>query len=264
MTDDITPDWGPLRELAQRVLERGDALELNDRTRMILDAAAREVALRPHEVEAALNSVSTAATLLQDIWRRIEDGEERLSDAHFRAYRLRDQGDFPGARKVMEDLLELETVPLYRRMAQTVLANLTRLEAVATRGHVEADFQPWQQLRILARRVQHGHPLVLREDLRGFLRQTAPSLAFSEAEADEALTTVEGAQALLAEMVKRIDDGRQRITQALSRMMERREAGDRDGALQALREVLAVERVPTYRQMAEECLATYDEPFPER
>jgi DUSAM domain-containing protein len=191
-----------------------------------------------------------------------DDGEERLSDVSFRAYRLRDQGDFPAARKVMEEALESETVPLYRQIVQTVITNLTRLEAVASTGHVEADFQPWQQLRVLARRVRQGHTLELRDDLRDFLRRTAPSVAISETEADEALVTVEGTQALLAEMVKRIEDGKQRITQALSRMMDRREAGDRDGALQALREVLAVERVPKYRQMAEECLAMDDAPLP--
>lgn len=192
-----------------------------------------------------------------------EDGEERLSDVSFRAYRLRDQGDFPGARKVMEDALERETVPLYRQIAQTMITNLTRLEAVASTGRIEVDFQPWPQLRVLARRVQQGHPLELRDDLRGFLRQTAPSVAIREAEVDEALATVEGAHSLLAEMVKRIEDGKQRITQALSRMMDRREEGDRDSALQALREVLSVERVPKYRQMAEACLAKYDGPFPE-
>ncbi|MDC0711656.1 DUF2379 family protein [Stigmatella sp. ncwal1] len=261
MTEENKPDWGPIRGLARRVLERGDALELSDDTRRLLDEGAREVAIPPQDVEDALRSVPSATTLLREIWRRLEGGEERLSDVTYRAYRLRDRGDFKAARQLMEEALSIEPVPLYRQIAETVLANLTRLEAVAENGHVEADFQPWEQLRVLARRVQHGKPLELSDGLRDFMRQTAPSVAIRETEAAEALVTAEGAQALLTQMLERIEDGKQRITQALSRMTACREAGDRDGALQALRDVLTVEIVPTYRQMAEECLARYDEPL---
>jgi hypothetical protein len=63
-------------------------------------------------------------------------------------------------------------------------------------------------------------------------------------------------------MVERILGGEHRIKRALSRMMDCREAGDREGALQALRDVLAVEVVPMYRQMAQENLDRYDEPPP--
>jgi DUSAM domain-containing protein len=73
---------------------------------------------------------------------------------------------------------------------------------------------------------------------------------------------VEGAEALIREIVTRIRDGERRITQAMFRMTSLRDAGDIEGARQQMREVLAVEVVPLYREMAEENLAGLDEEFP--
>lgn len=65
---------------------------------------------------------------------------------------------------------------------------------------------------------------------------------------------------VLAKMLERIESGKQRILQALHRMMLCEEAGDLEGARQHLRDVLAVEVVPQYRLMAEENLAGLDKP----
>jgi DUSAM domain-containing protein len=263
MTEENEVDWDPIRTLARRVLERGDTLDLSDATRALLHTGAREVAISPAEAEDAMRSVSTATTLLREIQRRMDDGNDRLSEASFRAYRLRDTGDFNAARRLLEDVLRVEVVPLYRQVAETVLENLAKLEAVATSGLVAVDVNPWAQVRVLARRIQEGCSLELHDELCAFLRKTAPSVAISEAETDAALQSAEGAEALLGKMLERIDEGQSRIRQALSRMMDLREAGDREGALQQLRDVLAVEVVPLYRQMAQENLDRYDEPLPD-
>ena len=122
MTKDT--DWDELRSLAQQVLEGGAALELTDATRGLLRRTAQQVAISQVDTEEALRSLSTATTLLGEIRRRIRDGSNRLSDALHRAYRLRDSGDLEGARRLMEDLLEIEVVPLYREQAEILLEEL--------------------------------------------------------------------------------------------------------------------------------------------
>ena len=125
MTEDT--DWDELRALAQQVLERGAVLELTDASRALLIRTAQQVAIRQTDAEASLRSLSTATALLGEIRRRIRDGSNRLSDALHRAYRLRDRGDVEGARRLMEDLLEIEVVPLYREQAEILLEELAQL-----------------------------------------------------------------------------------------------------------------------------------------
>lgn len=125
MTEDT--DWDELRALAQQVLERGAALELTDATRALLIRTAQQVAISQAAAEAALHNLSTATALLGEIRQRIRDGSNRLSDALHRAYRLRDRGDLKGARRLMEDLLEIEVVPLYREQAEILLEELAQL-----------------------------------------------------------------------------------------------------------------------------------------
>jgi DUSAM domain-containing protein len=43
-----------------------------------------------------------------------------------RAYSLRDAGDIAGARKVLQEWLAVEVVPLYREQAEIVLEKLAR------------------------------------------------------------------------------------------------------------------------------------------
>jgi DUSAM domain-containing protein len=64
--------------------------------------------------------------LLGEIQRRIRDGSNRLADALHQVYRLRDSGDLEGARRLMEDLLEIEVVPLYREQAELLLEELAQ------------------------------------------------------------------------------------------------------------------------------------------
>jgi DUSAM domain-containing protein len=117
-------DWDELRALARQVLENGTPLELTDATHALLRRTAQQVAIPQGDAEAALNDLSTATTLLGEIRRRIRDGSNRLADALHQAYRLRDRGDLKGARSLLEDLLAIEVVPLYREQAEILLEEL--------------------------------------------------------------------------------------------------------------------------------------------
>lgn len=263
MTDEERLVWRRFEKLERQVLERGQSLELDDETRTILSESAQLVAISPTDIEDALRGISTATTLLREISRRLAEGSKRERKSYSQVDRLREQGDFAGARKVLEDALAVEIVPYYREQLEIRLDHLATLEEIFSTGHVEEDFHPWEQIRVLALRVRLGKPLELRDDLRDFLRQTAPSVAISEAEAEAALETREDAETLLEKMMERIWEGQQRIKQALTRMMNCQEAGDPEGARQGMRDVLAVEVVPQYRQMAEECLRNCDKPPPD-
>lgn len=259
MTDEDRVDWRRVEELARRVLEQGESLDLSDENRATLSGGARLVAISPTDTIDALRGAATAATLLREIWRRLRDGSKRLGTADAQTDRLRDKGDFAGARKVLEDALAVEVVPHYREQIAIRVEYLATFEEVYLTGCVTEDFHPWGQIRALALRVEQGKPLELRDNLRAFLRQTAPSVAISEVEAEDALKSVEGTEALLALMVKRMEDGKQRISQALYRMIRCQEAGDLEGARQQMRDLLAVEVVPKYRQAAQENLAGLNE-----
>ncbi|MDY7226073.1 DUSAM domain-containing protein [Hyalangium rubrum] len=263
MTDEEGLVWHQLEQLDQRVLEQGEPLELSDGTRAILTGGARFVAISPKDAEDALRGVSTATTLLGEIRRRIRAASFRLGDADSLADRLREKGDLAGARKALEDALAVEVVPHYKEQLEIRLDYQATFEAIFLTGHVEEDFHPWGQIRALSLRVRQGKPLEPRDDLREFLRKTAPSVAISEAEAEELLDAEKGAEALLAMMLMRMEDGKQRIFQALYQMIRCEEAGDLEGARQQLREVLAVELVPQYRRMAEENLSRLDRPSSE-
>ena len=109
----------------------------------------------------------------------------------------------------------------------------------------------WYPIRMLDNRVQQGEPLVLTEEIRTLLRRTAPTVAIGEAEAEAALATTESASALLHEIRRRITEGSRRLSRALHQMYSLRDARDLDGARQQLRDLLAVEVVPHYRDIAE-------------
>ncbi|WNG40220.1 DUF2379 domain-containing protein [Archangium violaceum] len=261
MSDKI--DWDPIRALAKRVLDQGEALELTDDTRALLLRSAHEVAINSEDAESALGSLPTATTLLQEIRRRISDGSRRLSRARNRAYELRDAGELDGAQQQMRDALALEVVPFYRKQAELALEKLAQLAEVSETGHINANLPDRDQLVILERRIQQGHALALTDDLLAILRRTAPTAAISDAETEEALTSPKGAEALIRMMLSRFRDGKQRITRALFRMTSLRDSGDLDGARQQMRDVLAVEIVPQYREMAEEQLKALDKQLSE-
>ena len=258
VSDEI--NWDRIRDLAQRVLEHGEPLELSGNIQSLLLKSAREVAISDQDAEEAVRSLSTATTLLREVRQRIRDGSNRLGKAQDRVDELQRKGDLDGAQQVMRDVLAVEVVPLYRKIAEILLDELTGLSEVRATGRLKADLPDRPQLAVLIQRIQQGHALELTDDLRALLRRTAPTAALSEAETEDGLKSPEGAEALMGMILSRFQKGERRFLRAMYRMVSLRDAGDVEGARQQMREVLAVEVVPQYRQMAEEQLRGLDRP----
>ncbi|PTL77131.1 DUSAM domain-containing protein [Vitiosangium sp. GDMCC 1.1324] len=255
-------DWEELQTLAQDVFESGAPLELSSETRALLARTARQVAISQQDAEDALRSLPTATTLLREIRQRIRDGSHRLGDALDQAGKLQKKGDLDRAHQVMRDLLAVEVVPLYREHAEVQLEELTGLMEVLATGRLNPDLPDRPQLAVLAQRIQQGHALALTDDIRALLRRIAPTAAVSETETEEALKSPEGAEALMEMILSRFQKGERRFLRSMYRMTSLRDAGDLEGARQQMRDVLAVEVVPLYREMAEEQLRGLDSPPP--
>lgn len=126
MTEDT--DWDELRALARQVLERGAPLELTGETLALLQRTAAQVAIRRRDAEEALANQASATALLREIRQRIGEGSHRMIFTLDRAYALRDAGDIAGARKLLEEWLAVEVVPLYREQAEIALEKLARMK----------------------------------------------------------------------------------------------------------------------------------------
>jgi DUSAM domain-containing protein len=115
-------------------------------------------------------------------------------------------------------------------------------------GSLEDD---WYPVRMLDNRVQQGEALELTAEVCDLLRRTASTVAIRESEVDAALSDLERATYLLHEIRRRITEGSNRITDALHQMYRLEDTGDVEGARQQMRDVLAIEVVPHYRDIAE-------------
>jgi DUSAM domain-containing protein len=246
--------------LCRDVLENGAPLELNDEMRALLSRTAQQVAISQQDAEDALRSHSTAMTLLREIHRRIGEGSDRLDEARDRVDELQRKGDFDGAPQVLLDVLAVEVVPFYREQAERTLKKSAGLAEVHATGRLNPDLPDRPQLAALSHRVQQGLPLELTDNLRDLLRRTALTAAISETEAEAALTSPEGAEALMGMILSRFLEAKRRFLRAMFRMTSLRDSGDLEGARQQMRDVLAVEIVPQYRRMAEEQLRGLDNP----
>jgi DUSAM domain-containing protein len=118
--------------------------------------------------------------------------------------------------------------------------------------------EDWFQVRMLDNRVQKGRALELTDDVRDLLRRTAQTAAISDSEAVTALADVKSATALLQKIRHRVDEGAHRIMRALDTMYRLRKKGDIQGARQQMQDVLAVEVVPHFREIAEGQLEELD------
>jgi len=247
-------DWDDVWELARAVLESGAPLNLTDETRALLLRVAQEVAISNQDAEDALRSLPAATTMLREMDRRIHDGSWRLTDARSQAKKLRDEGDFDGAQQVMRDVIAVEVVPFYREQAEIALESLAGLAEVHATGRLNPNLHDRQQLAALSLRIQQGHALELTDDLCALLRRTAPTAALNETETEEALKSPEGAEALMGMVLSRFRESERRFLNSMYRMTSLRDSGDLEGARQQMRDVLAVEVVPRFRQAAEEQL----------
>ncbi|RKH46770.1 DUSAM domain-containing protein [Corallococcus sicarius] len=121
MAEDI--DWELVRELAARV-EAGEALVLTPDVRGLLLRSAHQVAIAEPDAQAAVHDEGTATALLREVRTRIREGSLRLGLTEMRARDLARAGDTAGARKLLEDLLAVEVVPLYLEEAKLALEEL--------------------------------------------------------------------------------------------------------------------------------------------
>jgi DUSAM domain-containing protein len=125
-TGQINPDLHDrpqLTALSQHV-QQGHALEFTDDVRALLRRMASTAAVSDAETEEALKSPEGAEALMGTIFSRLRDGQKRITRALFRMTSLRDAGDLEGARQQMRDVLAVEIVPQYRRMAEEQLRSL--------------------------------------------------------------------------------------------------------------------------------------------
>ena len=113
-------DWDKVLGLYAR-LERNEAMELDADLHALCQRVARDVAISNDEAERALLTSTGAETLVREMRRRIFDGSRRLSRALVDSARRKRTGDVTGAREVLEAVLTVEVVPLYREQAQIAL-----------------------------------------------------------------------------------------------------------------------------------------------
>ena len=117
----------------------------------------------------------------------------------------------------------------------------------------------WDELRALAQQVlDRDAPLEITDETRALLARTAQQVAIRQQDAEDALRNSSTATTLLREIRQRIRDGGIRYGDALHRAYRLRDKGDLDGARQQMRDVLAVEVVPFYRERAEMALEDMD------
>ncbi|MBM7112420.1 DUSAM domain-containing protein [Archangium primigenium] len=113
----------------------------------------------------------------------------------------------------------------------------------------------WDRIRALAQRVlTQGEPLELSVETRALLIQSAQEVALDTQDAEDALRSVPTATSLLGEIRQRIREGANRLSEAEDQVEELQEKGSLSEAQHVLRDLLAVEHVPFYRQQARRLL----------
>ena len=98
--------------------------------------------------------------------------------------------------------------------------------------------------------LEKGASLCLTDELRALLSRTARQVAIRAQDADDALRAPTTATTLLKELHQRIGEGSRRLDRARNRVEELQEEGNLDGAQHVIRDLLAVEVVPFYREQA--------------
>ena len=123
------------------------------------------------------------------------------------------------------------------------------------------DHDAWNNIWELNHQVTDlGEPLALTDETRALLRETASEVAIAPEDAAKALQGDASAAALLKEIAKRIRVGARRLSRALTDANRFQEEGDLGAARAPLLDLLAVEVVPYYRELAQIQLDALDEP----
>ncbi|NVI99683.1 DUSAM domain-containing protein [Myxococcus sp. AM009] len=119
----------------------------------------------------------------------------------------------------------------------------------------------WHAIRELNRRVNDmGEPLALTDEPRARLIDAASNVAITPDAVALAFQSNASASELLGEVTKRIREGLWRLSRALTEATRRQEAGGLDGARAPLIELLAIEVVSFYRELAQAQLEALGEP----
>jgi len=116
-------DWDKVKEWEKR-LDQDEVLELGPDVADLIQRVAREVAIPEEEVQRSLVTPAAAARLIRETCRRIREGSRRLMRAISEANRCKEAGDTAGARRILESVLAVECVPLYRQHAEAELSYL--------------------------------------------------------------------------------------------------------------------------------------------
>jgi DUSAM domain-containing protein len=115
--------WDKVMEWEKR-LDQGEVLDLSAEVAELLQRVARDVAIPEEEAQKALFTPASAVMLIREMCRRIREGSRRLMRAISEANRRKQVGDTAGARKILEGVLAVEIVPLYRQHAEAELSYL--------------------------------------------------------------------------------------------------------------------------------------------
>jgi DUSAM domain-containing protein len=116
-------DWDGIMEWAKR-LDQGAVLDLSPDVTGLIRRVARDMAIPEEEAQRALVTPAAATLLIREMSRRIREGSRRLMRAISEANRRKETGDIAGARKILEGVLAVEIVPLYRQHAEAELSYL--------------------------------------------------------------------------------------------------------------------------------------------
>ncbi|RKG87215.1 DUSAM domain-containing protein [Corallococcus terminator] len=116
-------DWDKVIILG-RALAAGEELPQDAELPALLIRMAPQVGLSAADAQPSLATPADTTALVREIHRRTRDGSYRLGRAFSAAAKLKDGGDRAGARKVLEDALAVEVVPLYRDQLRAYLAQV--------------------------------------------------------------------------------------------------------------------------------------------
>ncbi|RKH05780.1 DUF2379 domain-containing protein [Corallococcus sp. CA047B] len=116
----MSDDWRRAIDLGL-ALAGGAELPQDPELPALLRRMAPQVGMAAVDAEAALGSESGTAALVREIHRRTREGTYRLGRAFGASDSLKASGDRTGARKVLEDAMAAEVVPIYRTQLQAYL-----------------------------------------------------------------------------------------------------------------------------------------------
>jgi DUSAM domain-containing protein len=116
-------DWEAVKQL-ERELDKNARLSPDSTARDLLLRVAGQVGLDLQTAKQMLSTDEGSGDLVRELRRRIRDGSRRLSRAIQVANRYFREGQPDEGRKVLRDVMEQETVEIYRKMAARELRDL--------------------------------------------------------------------------------------------------------------------------------------------